>query len=657
MPNPEFSLRSCRPLTAITIPQSPYSSTSVCSPASSASLSPSLSPLPSNPSVKRQRAAAGRRHNWDPSAASASDEEHSSNSSSRSEDEDRPHRKGAERMRVSPLTIGLQQVCVKDASPSSASSAASMPAFSLSASSAFLPLSAAGQALSPTAGAVPRPSAFSAPAMQPGAIPPLHPIAMHPHAISAALPAATVGPAAMRFSYPAPVSIPVVPLGPPSHFLYPQLIFPQQQQLVSMPSPVLLSHASCAASPYCFPTQGYYTSAAVSPVPSLSFGQAAAVYPYPASSPALAFPVLPQVAQMSSAATHQPLLPSSSPTASPPWPTAPRAASAVCHRYLLHFPDDASHGAQGGLYQPGKPSQLCITLRLDGQHGQEEEEAEVRLPVKVALKPTVKESATVRRFDELSLHPAAFHCRTADLQREEAAWRTAASVPEPPFLLLRQDWKQPVSVVSIPRWGRQQREARFLSPLHLLPVQDGTLAHTQTRGRGKTEQQRAATSQLYLSLIVDKYYELRCHSGWRIVSLQCRHYKGGAESRLLQLSFSGMDTDTQVEDAIRAVECLSGVEAEGVRRLAKLREGHEAWRQAQDRGGKAKTAGSAAAAAAAGDTAVSEEKEEKVREEKEECKEQPVVLQVKTRDADAVQMLGSLSHQPQQHAMAMAVTL
>ena len=563
MPNPEE--RSSSHPSSISLPRSPQSCPStLSSPTSHLSLSPSLSPQTSQPSLKRQRSSQ-----WDSttSVSSSSDEA--------SDVDDRPH--PSSRTRVSPLSIGFGSVTMKDAH--------GLPPFSLSASSAFLPLPASPAALSPSTSVV-RIAAHLPGVVLSGAataagpsIPPLHPIALHP---------------TVRFAYPSPISVPVMSFPPQSPYLY-----------GPSPSGSFIPHHT-----HVVP---------LSQSPSVSAGATAAFAPF---TPTAFYPV------------HSPMMgggygsmPGSSPPSSPfpaslpPWPTEARAAARDGLRFLVHFPDDSSHGAQGGLYQPGKPSLLCI--HLVDPDGREEE---VRLPVKIALKPTVKESATVRRFDELCLHPRAFYCDSTDLGMEEARWQTAASVPDPAFLLLRQDWKGAVAVVHVPRWGRQQRETVRVSPLHILPVQDGTLAHTQTRGRGKTEAQRKETAQLYLSMIVDAYYELRCHSGYSIARLQMRHYKGGSESARVDLRFSGLEADTRVQDAISVIECLSGVDAGKARRQAKLTAGHEAWRMAQRKD--------------AGKREGQEEKEAAEQREEGEGRRVTVVRERKGGDGGAVKVIG-----------------
>jgi len=262
------------------------------------------------------------------------------------------------------------------------------------------------------------------------------------------------------------------------------------------------------------------------------------------------------------------------------WPTETRNKSTIVNRYLIHFPDSASHGAQGGLYQPGKPSQLFISLIHNNENQNNTNNNDdtnndttannnhnptihtIKIPVKIALKPTVKESATVRRFDEIALHPLYYYCPTNDLRLEELRYSTNSDLTDPEYLLLRHDWKSSISVIKILRYGRQQKESLLLSPIHLLPVHEGCLAHTQTRGRGKNELARKETAQLYLAMMIDEYYELRCHSDWKISSMSMRHYKGGAEIGKVEISFTGLAMDTKINDAINAIELLAGTENE-----------------------------------------------------------------------------------------------
>ena len=276
------------------------------------------------------------------------------------------------------------------------------------------------------------------------------------------------------------------------------------------------------------------------------------------------------------------------------------AAGGPLHRYLIHFPADTAHGAQSGLYQPGKPSQLIIHMaEADAAAAQhpppsvpastgssaavKEETAEslpsghsmVRIPVKVAIKPTVKRTAKLRSLHEVSLHPGWYDCESRDLSEEEKRWETGSKAKKPKHLLLRHDTKSCIHVMQVARWtadeqnnsealadeqstaGTTARErdgmtgsssspsaastssassistsaalsgllnsltaaggsppfvsqsgsfSFSLLPLHILPVSDDSMAHVQTKGRGKTEERRKETAQLYLSLKVDKWY-------------------------------------------------------------------------------------------------------------------------------------------------------
>ena len=624
MPNPIHPpIDPRRAIPAILIPRSPHSCPSnLSSPAStSLSLSPSLSPHPHPPHpLKRHRSSPPPLH-WD--ATSILSCPSISSDDSETDDALPP----PTRVRVSPLTIGLSSVTVRD-SQQPGHSPPPLPPFSLSASSAFLPC--------------PPAAARAVPALQ-GGVPPLHPVALH----AAAHPG-------MRFPYPPPpLSLPLpYPLPHSPYLLGPSptgLFTPHHihavplSQAPSAPLPPTLLPPSTPLTPLFLPPSYYPNPPPHCPV--------LPIYPSPFHQP------LPTLSPPTTPFTHP--LP-------PPWPTSPRLSQPPL-RYLVHFPDDSSHGAQGGLYQPGKPSLLCITLVQGGvgEGGGGGEgggrgvgrgvEEEVRLPVKVALKPTVKESATVRRFDELALHPRALWCDSTDLGAEEGRWGTAAGVPDPAYLLLRQDWKGPVAVVHVPRWGRQQREVARVSPLHLLPVQDGTLAHTQTRGRGKTEGARKDTAQLYLSMVVDGYYELRCHMGWRVVRMEMRHFKAGGECGRVALRFSGMEADTRVEDAVGVIECLSGGDGEQVRRQAKLNAGHDAWKMAQ--AGKAGKGGGGVAAVGMGPDDEQKEQEGKAvvgvkeRDEvKEEMKEEVRVVAAVTPtviprvDVEVASVLGSMAN-------------
>ena len=582
MPNPSR-------LSAISIPQSPNScASSLSSPNSGHSLSPSLSPLLalSHNSFKRQR-SADRDQRWDAQSASTDDDR---DGGEREEDrrQQRRHKKKGDR--VSPLTAGMGQVSVKD-SGQVTPTGVSMPHFSLSASSAFLPLapslspsssaisitrsashipgvvlsghatmrshspSVSPSMIATTASVAPPPLHSFAPSV--ASIPPLHPIALHPLASTANFLPNTVFLASPTLRYPAPISVPVVPLAPTN-----------SSQMLYM-SPVA---ASSTLSPFFAGMPPGAVPLAPQPLLSPSLSQSA-LSSYASSSVAA---ILPHKAatQLSSA---------SGPTIAFPWQTEKRSESNECRRYLLHFPDDSSHGAQNGLYQPGKPSELMVRMKKSKKNtsrkAEEEkqqfsddakqqcdssdsiteyESCEVKLPVKIALKPTVKESATVRRFDELALHPAAFYTQSSDLAWEERNFATSAEHSEPPFLLLRKDYQNPIALVHIARYTRQQRQPDTLSPLHILPVAEGTLAHTQTRGRGKTIQQRLDTAQLYLSMCVGKWYELRVHSGWCVDGVEMRHFKGGKQVQRVEMAVREMGVGATSEDVLAVVAAMSG---------------------------------------------------------------------------------------------------
>ena len=583
MPNPSRS-RASGGLTAISIPHSPQSyASSLSSPNSGHSLSPSLSPLaPAVGSFKRQRSAEPQ---WDTQSASTDDDR----DGAEREDGSRRRRRHSGKRKTdklfSPLTVGMGQVSVKDGQPTPKASA--MPHFSLSAASAFLPLA---PSLSPTSSAIAVTRTAShipgvvlsghatmrahSPSFSPSsassassaaasplqhtlssatAIPPLHPIALHPLNSPASFPHNTVFLASPTLRYPTPLSVPVVPLAPPA-----------SSSMLFM-SPVA---ASSTLSPF-------FTSMSHMPPGAVPLGHSATTLAsQPLLSPTLSQPALPTFAASSVAAllphaASSQLSSSSASTAAFPWSTEKRSASSKYRRYLLHFPDDSSHGAQNGLYQPGKPSELMLRMKKDkvtdeqrnskdSELAGECETCEVKLPVKIALKPTVKESATVRRFDELAVHPAAFYTQSADLAWEERNFATSAEHSEPPFLLLRQDWKSPIALVHIARYGRQQRDVSDLSPLHLLPIAEGSLAHTQTRGRGKTLQQRLETAQLYLSMCVGKWYELRAHSGWRVDGVEMRHFKGGRQVQRVDMQVKEMELGATSDDVLAVVAAMSG---------------------------------------------------------------------------------------------------
>ena len=679
MPNPTRS-RTSGGLSAISIPQSPHSYTSsLSSPNSGHSLSPSLSPLvPAPSSFKRQRSAEPR---WDTQSASTDDDREWPE-----RDEGRRRRrskKKSDKVLLSPLTVGMGQVSVKDGQITP--TAAGMPHFSLSASSAFLPLA---PSLSPSSSAIAitrsvshipgvvlsghatirahspsfspssassTPSAAASPLLTTlpptTAIPPLHPVAFHPLTSPANFPLNTVFLASPALRYPAPISVPVVPLAPPSSST---MLFMSPVAASSTLSPFFSSmqHMPPGAVPLS------HSTAAFAQQPQLSPSASQSALPTFASSSVRA--ILPQSVGSS-------LTSSSTLTAPFPWLTEQRNAGSECRRYLLNFPDDSSHGAQNGLYQPGKPSELMVRMKRnkanssnksskdscgkreeakqqmrgddqpedkeqrDSSHKEvdgECEVCEVKLPVKIALKPTVKESATVRRFDELALHPAAFYTQSADLAWEERNFATSAEHSEPPFLLLRQDWKNPIALVHIARYGRQQREVDDLSPLHLLPIFEGSLAHTQTRGRGKTLQQRLETAQLYLSMCVGKWYELRAHSGWRVDGVEMRHFKGGRQVQRVEIAVREMELGATSEDVVAVVGAMSGSAAA------------EACEMDEDAGGSRRQRAGAKRGQPLGCVKVEQVKDEPVIDLS------PSASTSLQSDVEAVQLLGALS-QPQ----------
>ena len=326
------------------------------------------------------------------------------------------------------------------------------------------------------------------------------------------------------------------------------------------------------------------------------------------------------------------------------WPAASSVSSSPqLNRYLIHFPADTAHGAQSGLYQPGKPSQLIIHMAeadapavpqpspaaAAGVSGSEADvlpagHSLIRIPVKVAIKPTVKRTAKLRTLHEVSVHPAWYDCESRDLSEEEKKWETGSKAKKPKYLLLRHDTKSCIHVLQVNRWTADEHNtatggpdeqmtastprdsgtvaspampassststalsgllnsltaaggslpfvppsapcsasssssssSSFL-PLHILPVSDDSMAHVQTKGRGKTEDRRKETAQLYLSLKVDKWYELRCHSGWRIVEMEMKHHKGGHQISSVLIPFHYLPGDLTVGEGVQAITLLA----------------------------------------------------------------------------------------------------
>ncbi len=75
----------------------------------------------------------------------------------------------------------------------------------------------------------------------------------------------------------------------------------------------------------------------------------------------------------------------------------------------------------------------------------------IRVPVKVAIKPTVKRTAKLRTVHEVSLHPAWYDCDSRDLSEEEKKWETGSKAKKPKHLLLRHDTKSCIHVLQVNR--------------------------------------------------------------------------------------------------------------------------------------------------------------------------------------------------------------
>ena len=459
----------------------------------------------------------------------------------------------------------------------------------------------------------------------------------------------------------------------------PSSSFPSSSSLPSMSARPLSSSGASQTSAYNrlpstashqAPLQTLYPSNSV-PIPSLPaapISSTSAPRPmYSLASPQSPISVssatppqaLPPVAPSSSS------LPSHASVATLAWPTTYKSPTAVLNRYLIHFPHDTAHGAQSGLYQPGKPSQLIIRMQEPEGSAAPLKEGEegpvIRIPCKVALKPTVKRTAKLRALHEISMHPQWYDCETRDLSEEEKRWETGSKHKRPKYLLLRQDTKSMIHVVHVMKWhaeeaaeeeralaainassvaaaaGRENGAAAAstgkagkagsssssnisgllqslaaaggvvsagsaglsstipLSPLHLLPVSEDSMAHVQTKGRGKTEERRKETAQLYLSLKVDKCqshvpspsplshyaplssppccspslavrslcagYELRCHGGWKIHDMEMKHHKGGHQISNVLIPFHHLPEVVTVGEAVQAITALAGAGA------------------------------------------------------------------------------------------------
>jgi hypothetical protein len=258
----------------------------------------------------------------------------------------------------------------------------------------------------------------------------------------------------------------------------------------------------------------------------------------------------------------------------------------VTSRYLLHFAMDLAQGAQEGLYQPGKPSELIITMSFHKGHDAEglnpKELIELKgtkpnpiienavnaglyqlvLPVKIALKPTVKRTAKIRGLSEVSMHPECFNCLTRELCTEEETWETGPKVKKPHYLLLRRDTGEPIRIMYVNKWlgnhvnhnATDPHNLHDYSPIHIKPVIDDGLSHVQTKGRGKTEERKKETSQLYLALKCDRWFEFRCHHGWKIEQIELRHFKGGTWKSSHLLPYQHLSESISIAEAIQAIQ-------------------------------------------------------------------------------------------------------
>ena len=163
------------------------------------------------------------------------------------------------------------------------------------------------------------------------------------------------------------------------------------------------------------------------------------------------------------------------------WPTTYKSPSSILNRYLIHFPHDTAHGAQAGLYQPGKPSQLIIRLQdpdappISPATKGDTDGPVIRIPCKVALKPTVKRTAKLRTLHEISMHPAWYDCESRDLGEEEKRWETGSKQKRPKYLLLRQDTKSMIHVIHVNKWNAEEalEEDRALAALNASSASPG----------------------------------------------------------------------------------------------------------------------------------------------------------------------------------------
>jgi hypothetical protein len=275
------------------------------------------------------------------------------------------------------------------------------------------------------------------------------------------------------------------------------------------------------------------------------------------------------------------------PSKQPTWPSSNTPLhSAACltndgniaiARYLLHFPSDSALGAQSGLYQTAKPSELVIVMsftpdsalllpseiteiKAETTNNQSNQEKwMIRLPVKVALKPTVKRTAKLRNLAEFSLHPLAFNCESSDLGIEEQVWETNSKLKRPDYLLLRKDTGMEIHVIFVNSWfhftpsAAAEELIHQYSPLHFKPVSDEPICHVQTKGRGKNEERKKETQQVYLSLKIGKWYEIKTHHGWIIEKIQLRHYKGGEQCATRELTLHQLPEHMSTQEAVQTI--------------------------------------------------------------------------------------------------------
>lgn len=217
-----------------------------------------------------------------------------------------------------------------------------------------------------------------------------------------------------------------------------------------------------------------------------------------------------------------------------------------------------SNALDVGLYQPGKPSLLQLSLFFGGNSNA----VPISIPVKVAKKPTVKRTAKLRQLYEVALHPV-WYSQGTDMVKVEAELDCNPNKHRyPRYLLLRQQAKGEIGVIAIQRWSADVNEEDALrnygwSPVHLMPVGDEVITHVTTHGRGKSEEHCRETCQLYLSFRVDQWYELRLHSGWRLGSLHLKHFKGGQQTQIVNVPFHHLPEHVSVNEAVQAATLLA----------------------------------------------------------------------------------------------------